>query len=332
MKIAVAILNYNGASLLASFLPEVIKYSVGAEIIVIDNASTDHSIEVLKEQFPEVKIVLLEKNMGYAGGYNEGLKYIEADVFALVNSDIEVTENWLLPIEKAFKQDEKLGLVQPKIKDYKNKDYFEYAGASGGFIDKYGFAYCRGRIFDQLEEDCDQYNSTLEIDWASGACLFIRTPLFWELGGFDVDYFAHFEEIDLGWRARNANWSIKVIPESTVYHVGGATLEASSPYKTYLNFRNSLYTLMKNLPHQVLFPRLFIRMILDGIAGIQFLSQGKTRHFGSVIKAHFSFYKNSFKIYKKRKEQKFKKREYYQRSSIVKDYFIDGRKKYSDLT
>ena len=331
MKITVAILNYNGASLLETFLPSVIKYSIGAEIIVIDNASTDESIEVLEKKFPEVTTILLKENLGYAGGYNEGLKSIKSDVLALVNSDIEVTENWLLPIEKAFREDQGLGMVQPKIKDYKNKDYFEYAGASGGFLDKYGFAYCRGRIFDELEVDRGQYDTIMEIDWASGACLFIRTPLFWELGGFDSAYFAHFEEIDLGWRARNANRSIKVIPQSLVYHVGGATLEASSPFKTYLNFRNSLYTLMKNLPSRVLFPRLFIRMIFDGVAGIQFLIQGKTSHFKAVIKAHFSFYKQSTSMYKKRKDQVIRKDDYYQQPSIVKDYFIDGKKNFSDL-
>lgn len=331
MKITVAILNYNGASLLETFLPSVIKYSIGAEIIVIDNASTDESIEVLEKKFPEVTTILLKENLGYAGGYNEGLKSIKSDVLALVNSDIEVTENWLLPIEKAFREDQGLGMVQPKIKDYKNKDYFEYAGASGGFLDKYGFAYCRGRIFDELEVDRGQYDTIMEIDWASGACLFIRTSLFWELGGFDCTYFAHFEEIDLGWRARNANRSIKVIPQSLVYHVGGATLEASSPFKTYLNFRNSLYTLMKNLPSRVLFPRLFIRMIFDGVAGIQFLIQGKTSHFKAVIKAHFSFYKQSTSMYKKRKDQVIRKDDYYQQPSIVKDYFIDGKKNFSDL-
>ena len=290
MKVAVVILNWNGKKLLEQFLPSVVQYSKEATVYVADNASTDDSVAFVKEQFPEVAVVINATNTGYAGGYNEALQHIEADVYALVNSDIEVTENWLQPIIKTFQEEPTTAIIQPKILDFKNKDYFEYAGAAGGFIDQYGYPFCRGRIFNTLEKDLGQYDTNQEIFWASGACFFIRSSVYKELKGFDTSFFAHQEEIDLCWRAINKGHTIKYLFESKVYHVGGATLQQGNPKKTELNFRNSLLMLIKNLPKKVLFRVLFIRMVLDGIAGMKFLLEGQPKHLFAVLKAHFSFY------------------------------------------
>ena len=320
MKIAVVILNWNGVKLLEQFLPSVVQYSSEATVFVADNASTDDSISFVKENFPTVQIIKNESNYGFAQGYNEALKSVDADIFALVNSDIEVTENWLQPIIETFKNEPKTAIVQPKILDYKRKYYFEYAGAGGGFIDKFGYPFCRGRIFETLEKDNGQYNDTCEIFWTSGACFFIRSCVYKELNGFDVDFFAHQEEIDLCWRAFNNNHIVKYNGNSTVYHVGGATLKAGNPKKTFLNFRNSLLMLTKNLPKTTLFQVLFSRMILDGIAGIRFLFQGKILHTIAVLKAHFYFYHLLYRNYEKRGKKQEKK--YYKVKSIVYSYYI----------
>jgi GT2 family glycosyltransferase len=287
---------------------------------VADNASTDDSVAFIKDQFPEVSIVVNPTNTGYAGGYNDALQHIEADVYALVNSDIEVTENWLQPIIKAFQNEPTTAIIQPKILDYKNKDYFEYAGAAGGFIDQYGYPFCRGRIFNTLEKDLGQYDTNQEIFWASGACFFIRSNVYKELKGFDTSFFAHQEEIDLCWRAINKGHTIKYLFESKVFHVGGATLQQGNPKKTELNFRNSLLMLTKNLPKKVLFRVLFIRMVLDGIAGIKFLLEGQPKHLVAVLKAHFSFYQMFAKNYNKRGT--YQESKYYYTKSIVLSYFI----------
>jgi GT2 family glycosyltransferase len=320
MKIAVVILNWNGQKLLEQFLPSVIMYSEAAEIYVADNASTDDSVSFLKSKFPTIKIIQNKANYGFAKGYNEALHYIEADVFALINSDIEVTENWLQPILKTFNSEPRTAIIQPKILDFNNKQKFEYAGAAGGFIDKYGYPFCRGRVFESLEKDLNQYNDNCEIFWASGACFFIRKSVFEDLNGFDEDFFAHQEEIDLCWRAFNKNYSIKYISESVVYHVGGATLDKSNPQKTFLNFRNSLVMLLKNLPKNKLISVLFVRMILDGLAGIQFIFKGKFSHFFVVLKAHFWFYVLIFKTLKKRDTHQ--KQNYFHQKSIVYQYFV----------
>ncbi|WP_434035632.1 glycosyltransferase family 2 protein [Formosa sp. 4Alg 33] len=329
MKIAIAILNWNGATLLKQFLPSVILNSEGADIYVIDNASTDESVNLLKKEFPSVGIILNSENGGYAKGYNDGLKHIDADVYCLLNSDIEVTPNWLSPIRDAFKQEAKTAILQPKILDFKNKEYFEYAGASGGFIDKYGYPFCRGRIFDTLEKDNGQYNSNINIDWATGACLFVRSDVFNTINGFDNAFFAHMEEIDLCWRTRNLGYSIKCIPASQVYHVGGATLNASNPKKTYLNFRNSLFTLVKNASGNIL-AIIFIRMLLDGVAGLQFLLQLKFKHFIAIIHAHFSFYIQLSEVLKERKTL-VQPQNSYKSELIVWDYFVKKKQKYSEL-
>ena len=329
MKIAIAILNWNGKELLETFLPSVISNSEDADIYVIDNASTDDSVKLLKTQFPLVKIIQNITNGGYAQGYNDGLKHIDADVFCLLNNDVETTPNWLVPIQSAFSQDSKTVIIQPKILDYKNKGYFEYAGASGGFIDKYGYPFCRGRIFDTVEKDSGQYDSYLDIDWATGACLFIRSDIFKTIDGFDNDFFAHMEEIDMCWRAKNLGYSIKCIPASVVYHVGGATLDASNPKKTYLNFRNSLFTLVKNSSGNV-FSIIFIRMLLDGLAGIQFLVALKFKHFVAIIRAHFSFYSQLSRVLNQRKTL-VQTPNYYKTKSIVWEYFIKKKQKFSQL-
>ncbi|MBS3993601.1 MAG: glycosyltransferase family 2 protein, partial [Bacteroidetes bacterium] len=250
LTVAVVILNWNGRKLLEQFLPSIVNYSTNeyTKIYVADNASTDDSISFIKKTFPTVSIILNKENGGYAKGYNDALKNINADVFALVNSDIEVTENWITPVVDYFLQQPEVSIIQPKIKDFKNKEYFEYAGAAGGFIDSYGYPFCRGRIFDTVEKDQNQYENTKKIFWASGACFFVRTSVFMQLNGFDESFFAHQEEIDFCWRAYNSGHQVYYLPSSEVYHVGGATLNEANPKKTYLNFRNSLYTLTKNLP------------------------------------------------------------------------------------
>ena len=329
MRIAVVILNWNGILLLEKFLPSVVQYSPEAVIYVVDNASTDDSISYLKTFFPSVTIIKNDSNLGFASGYNEALKQVDADIYALVNSDIEVTEHWLQPILETFENESKTAIIQPKILDYKRKEYFEYAGAAGGFMDQYGYPFCRGRIFDALEKDNGQYDDTREIFWASGACFFIRSAVYKALKGFDDDFFAHQEEIDLCWRAINNGYKIKYISRSVVYHVGGATLQQGHPTKTYLNFRNSLLMLTKNLPKEKLYSILLVRMILDGIAGIQFLTQGKFKHFWAILKAHGAFYTLFSINYNKRNE--FQHTTYYAVNSIIYLYFIRKINVFNDL-
>ncbi len=328
-KTAVVILNWNGAKLLQQFLPSIIKFSGNATIYVADNASTDTSIEVLKSEFPTVKIIENTGNFGFAKGYNEALRFVEEPYYALVNSDIEVTENWLQPIESIFDNEPKTAIIQPKLLDFKKKTHFEYAGAAGGFIDKYGYPFCKGRIFDTLEEDLGQYNEETEVFWATGACFFIRKEVYRTLQGFDDDFFAHQEEIDLCWRANNLGFTAKYCPNSVVYHVGGATLNEANPKKTFLNFRNSLLMLTKNLPKEKLFPIIFTRLILDGIAGLQFIFQGKFKHFFAILKAHFHFYHLISRNLKKRDISQ--KKNYFYSKSIVWSYFVEKKKTFPSL-
>ncbi|WP_309610081.1 glycosyltransferase family 2 protein [Flavobacterium sp.] len=321
-KIAVVILNWNGQKLLEQFLPSIIQYSKEAIVFVADNASTDDSILFVKTNFPTVNIIENKANYGYAKGYNEALQFVEEEIYALVNSDIEVTENWLQPIFDTFNNEPKTAIIQPKILDFKNKEYFEYAGAAGGFIDKYGYPFCRGRIFDTVEKDHGQYNDNREIFWASGACFFIRKEVFRTLNGFDADFFAHQEEIDLCWRAFNKNYVTKYNSKSVVYHVGGATLEQGNPKKTFLNFRNSLLMLVKNLPANKIISVLLLRMVLDGLAGFQFILKGKFRHFFAILNAHYSFYCLFLTNYKKRELHQYKR--YYNLKSIVYKYYVNN--------
>lgn len=331
MKIAIVILNWNGKKLLEQFLPSVVNFSLQeATIYIADNASTDSSIRYVKEFFPAVKIVENTINGGYAKGYNDALRSVNADIYCLLNSDIEVTENWLKPIIKVFKSDKKTAIIQPKLLDFKDKTKFEYAGAAGGFIDLFGYPYCRGRVFNQLETDTAQFNDETDIFWASGACLFIRSNVYHLLDGLDEDYFAHQEEIDLCWRAKNCGYKIKYVGTSTVYHIGGATLQETNPQKTFLNFRNSLFNILKNIPKKLLLFVLISRLILDGIAGIKFILEFRPVHTLAILKAHLSFYKNFFKIFKKRRKVN-KNQEYKLFNSIVWQYFVLGRKKFKDL-
>ncbi|OBX20124.1 MULTISPECIES: glycosyltransferase family 2 protein [Bizionia] len=322
MKIAVVILNWNGQKLLEQFLPAVMAFSEEATIYVADNASTDDSVHYIKENFPEITIIENSENGGYAKGYNDALIQVEEDIYCLLNSDVEVTENWLKPILTEFVNNSETAIIQPKILDYKNKAYFEYAGAAGGFIDKYGYPFCRGRVFNAIEKDNKQYNDKADIFWASGACFFIRKSVFKTLGGFDESFFAHMEEIDLCWRAFNQDLKTVYIGKSTVFHVGGATLKNTNPKKTYLNFRNSLFTLTKNASGN-LFLLIFTRLLLDGVASVMFLFTFKFQHILAVLKAHLSFYKNLPTLLKKRHVLN-QKTGYFKTKSIVWDYHIKG--------
>ncbi|PCJ22877.1 MAG: dTDP-Rha--alpha-D-GlcNAc-pyrophosphate polyprenol alpha-3-L-rhamnosyltransferase [Flavobacteriales bacterium] len=321
-KVAVVILNWNGKKFLEQFLPSVTKHSTNAQIIIIDNYSTDDSTAFIRTNYPEVRLVLLDKNYGFSGGYNKGLKQIDSEYFVLLNSDVEVTENWLTPMIKLLDSDLSIAACQSKIKDFNNKSYFEYAGASGGFIDKYGYPFCRGRIFETLEEDKNQYDDAIEIFWASGACLFIRSEQYHNIGGLDEFFFAHMEEIDLCWRLKNEGYKIMVCPSSTVYHVGGATLNKVNPQKTFLNFRNSLLTLHKNLPKKNRFGIIFTRLCLDGIAGMKFLISGKPNHTWAIVRSHFSFYSAISQNKTKRKQANNPNLVGIINKSVVKAYFL----------
>lgn len=328
MKVAVVILNWNGRKLLETFLPSVVKNSKEAQIYLADNASKDDSVLYVKQNFPQVKIIQNKENGGYAKGYNDALKYVEEDIFVLLNSDVEVTPNWLQPLLKHFKNNPKTAIIQPKILSYQQKNKFDYAGACGGFVDKLGYPYCRGRIFETLEEDKGQYDTALQISWASGACFAIRKEIFFEAGQLDEDYFAHQEEIDLCWRTHHLNYEIWVEPKSKIYHLGGGTLNAMHPKKTFLNFRNSLYNLVKNKRKYVLLSVL-ARMVLDGFAGLKFLLEKKPNHFMAILRAHLSFYQNFLKIYQKRNTSN-NKQNFTSLKSIVWRYFVLKKTKFSD--
>jgi GT2 family glycosyltransferase len=331
LKIAIVILNWNGQKLLEQFLPSVVNYSSKeATIYIADNASTDSSINYVRSSFPSIKIVKNDINGGYAKGYNDALKSIDADIYCLLNSDVEVTQNWLKPVIDIFKSEKNTAIIQPKLLDFKNKTKFEYAGAAGGFIDLFGYPYCRGRVFNHLETDKGQFNDVKEIFWASGACLFIRAKVYHQLEGFDEDYFAHQEEIDLCWRTQNIGYKIKYVGSSLVYHVGGATLQQANPHKTFLNFRNSLLNVVKNVPKKWFLFVIFSRLLLDGIAGIKFIIELRPIHTWAIIKAHYSFYKNLNKFLKKRKKI-LKKEDYNLHTSIVWQYFVLCRRKFNQL-
>lgn len=336
MKVVVAILNYNGVNWLQKFLPDVIEKSPEGEIVVIDNASTDNSVVYLKTNFPSLRIIENESNSGFAGGYNEGLKKIEADVYVLLNSDIEVTDNWLAPVLNTLKANDQIVAAQPKILSYDNKLKFEHAGACGGYIDHLGYPFCRGRIFTETEQDQGQYDDLQQVFWATGACLFIKSDKYWEAGGLDENFFAHMEEIDLCWRLQNRGYEIVVNPLSKVYHVGGGTLDYRNPRKTYLNFRNSLYAIHKNWGKGLFFA-IFMRLILDGIAGIKFLMGGDFNHIWSIIKAHFDYYGHITVLSKQRSALKpynkpLKNLHGVLTSSIVWQFYIKKIQKFKDLT
>lgn len=332
MKTAVVILNWNGRLFLEAFLPTIIDTSgSAAEVIIADNNSSDDSISFLKKNFPEIRIIHNGGNYGYAGGYNRALKQIDADYFVLLNSDIEVTENWIEPVISLMESDPLIAACQPKILSFKNRDAFEYAGAAGGFIDRYGYPFCRGRLFQSIEKDEGQYNEVAEIFWASGACMFVRAKYFHEVGGLDEDFFAHMEEIDICWRLKHLGYKIMYCPYSTVYHVGGGSLDKSSPKKTYLNIRNNNTMLYKNLPPAQLFPVFISRFFLDFLAAIKFLIDGGVRHFGAVTRAHLGFYFSYKKNRLKRQQISHQNVSKIYTGNIVVDHFFRGIKTFGAL-
>lgn len=318
--IAIVILNWNGKSLLQEFLPSVVSNSKNASIYLADNASSDNSVAYIQENFPSVKIIKNQANYGYAKGYNKALQNLKEKIFCLLNNDVQVTKNWLVPILETFNNHKKTVIIQPKILDYKNKNFFEYAGAAGGYIDALAYPYCRGRLFNKLEEDKGQYNQLAEIFWASGACFFIKRKAFEILGGFDEVFFAHMEEIDLCWRAYNIDLQVRYVPNSSVYHLGGGTLQNTNPQKTYLNFRNSLYSLVKNA-YKPIFIKVLFRLIIDGIIGIRFLILLKPQHTIAILKAHGHFY-YKLAYYLKIRKKTPKKNNYYNKLSLFQLYFL----------
>lgn len=319
-KIAVVILTWNGVSWLQKFLPTVVKHSQEADIFVIDNASTDGTLAFLTQHFPEVKIISNAKNIGFAAGYNEGLKSVPNEFYCLLNSDVEVTENWLQSPLEIFEKNKEIAAIQPKIRSYSQPEFFEFAGAAGGFIDNLGYPYCRGRIFENLEKDGGQYDDEIEIFWASGCAFFIRREDFWSQKGFDARFFAHQEEIDLCWRLINAGRKIFYTGQSVVFHVGGGTLNKTNPRKTFLNFRNNLTMMLKNLPFPQLIWIIFLRLILDGAAAIYLTKKEGFSHLLAVLCAHFGFYSQAPKTWKMRQKRQIK--HYYQQKWLVfKSFF-----------
>jgi len=292
-KVSVVILNWNGEKLLSQFLPSVLKFTdlQYAEIVVADNNSEDNSVAYVEKNYPQIKIIRFTENYGFAEGYNRALQNIDSQYVVLLNSDVEVTENWLSPAIEYMDKNSAVAALQPKILSYRDKQCFEYAGAAGGYIDKYGYPFCRGRIFSNLEKDHSQYDHITEIFWASGACLFIRLDDFLQAGGFDSTFFAHMEEIDLCWRLNARGRKLICYPQSVVYHVGAATLSSENPHKTYLNFRNNLLMLYKNLPGKSLKRTLVIRSVLDYVAALQMVLSGKYNNARAVRQAHKEFKK-----------------------------------------
>jgi len=331
-KISVVILNWNGRSFLEKFLPALVSHTPSwAEIVVADNASCDDSVEFMQSNYPQLRIILNEENFGFAKGYNKALQQIDSQYYCLLNSDVEVFPQWIEPIVDYLDTHPDAAICQPKLLSFAKKNHFEYAGAAGGFVDKYGYPFCQGRLFDCVEEDKGKYNDVREIFWATGACMFVRSTIYHELGGLDDDFFAHMEEIDLCWRAKNAGYKVMYIPDSVVYHVGGGTLPKNSPKKTYLNFRNNLILLYKNLPKRRI-PWVFaLRFVLDFVASVRFLFDSGWGDFAAVFKAYYSFYGSLRKNRKKRNDTPHRKVSQTYNKSIVFDYYIRKKKVFSDL-
>jgi GT2 family glycosyltransferase len=337
VKTAIVILNWNGLEYLKKFLPGMIVNSASQyfSVYVADNGSTDGSISWIKENHQAVSILKLEKNFGFAGGYDLALSGVEAQYYILVNSDVEVTAGWAETLTAFMDNNPEAAACQPKILSWHNRGNFEYAGAAGGYLDRYGFPFCRGRIFNNPEKDKAQYNSVKKVFWTSGACMIVRAEAWKRCGGFDPDFFAHMEEIDLCWRFHLSGYTLYQIPEVTVFHVGGGSLPYDSPFKVYLNFRNNLFMLYKNLPQRGLFITMFIRMVLDGVAAFTFLLQGKPKGLASVWKAHIDFYRNLKQLRIKRKavERPFPANpgKYILNKSVVFEFYIKGKKTFDRL-
>lgn len=336
-KLAVVILNWNGKALMEEFLPSVVRYTPAelAEIVVADNGSTDGSVDMLRNKFPEVRLILLTENYGFAEGYNQALKSVETEYTVLLNSDVEVTEGWLDAPLAALENDPTIACAQPKIRAQRNKAYFEYAGAAGGFMDRYGYPYCRGRILHMIEEDKGQYDSPIDMLWATGACLFIRTEVYKREGGLDSRFFAHQEEIDLCWRLRCRGYRLVCTPASVVYHVGGATLSVESPRKTYLNFRNNLLMVYKNLPETDIRRVMRARFFLDYLAAAKFLATGHWGNAKAIYTARRDFRKMK-RTYRPIREENLQKTTQktipeLSRKSLIVSFYLKGIRKFSDL-
>ncbi len=336
VKTAVVILNWNGIrhKHLINFLPNVLlNTEADAEVIVADNKSDDESLQWLRENHPDVRIIENPDNSGFASGYNKALNQVDAEYYVLLNSDIEVTKNWINPVIEMMDADTGIAACQPKIMNQNEgfRDEFEYAGAAGGYIDKYGYPFCRGRLFQMLEKDDGQYNDNREIFWATGACMFVRAKTYHELGGFDDDFFAHMEEIDLCWRIKNKGYKVMYCGQSSVYHVGGGTLPKKYPKKTYLNFRNNLSLLFKNLPKDRLLKVYIARIFLDGIAAFKFLLEGSLMSCIAVTRAHISFLRTYRRTMTKRKQCMQEPVSDIYKGNIALDYFLRGKKRFTDL-
>lgn len=340
-SVAVVVLSWNGKKFLERFLPPLLTTTYpNASLYVADNASTDDSVKFASDNFPGIKIIRIEKNCGFAEGYNIALKQVEADYCVLLNQDVEVTPGWIEPVIGLMERDRHIAACQPKIRSYSNKQIFEYAGAAGGFLDKYGYSFCRGRFFNVTEIDAGQYDASSEIVWATGACMFLRSKLYHEMGGLDGDFFAYFEEIDLCWRLKNAGYSIRYCPDSAVFHVGSGSLSRGNPKITFLNYRNNMSALVKNLPEKKLFATLFIRFCLDIISAYKSLFTGNWRDYLAIAKAHVYFVSHFKKLLAKRKEvwtiialnkiSSPNRKGFYKRSIIV-DYFIKRIHNFSGL-
>lgn len=331
-KVAVIILNWNGEKLLREFLPSVIATtdSTIADVIVADNGSTDSSVELLRNEFPQVKVLEFSENYGFAEGYNRAIKETNYPYTILLNSDVATTDGWVNPLYEQMEANPNIGACQPKIRAYTNKSHFEYAGAAGGFIDCNGYPYCRGRIFDSVEEDKGQYDDIIPIFWATGAALMVRSELYLKVGGLDKDFFAHMEEIDLCWRILLTGSDIVAVPQSTVFHLGGGSLPASNPRKTYLNFRNNLLMLHKNLPDSTRGKKLFVRRLLDTIAWAKFMATFDFKNANAILKAHRDF-KKMRKAYTSHPDVDLLKTRHDCHRNILVDYYLRGRKTWSSL-
>ncbi|MFC6999315.1 glycosyltransferase family 2 protein [Rufibacter roseus] len=334
-SVAVVILNWNGRHWLEQFLPNVLQNSPEAEVIVADNASTDDSVSFLQQQLPQVRLIQLSENYGFCEGYNQTLKQVQATYYVLLNSDVEVTPHWLSPMVQLLEGNSSIAACQPKIKSFHQRTHFEYAGAAGGFLDAYGYPFCRGRLFGTLEEDKGQYDDVLPVFWATGACLFVRSNAYWQAGGLEKKFFAHMEEIDLCWRLQNLGLQIYYQGRSTVYHVGGGTLPKANPRKTFLNFRNGAALLYKNLSDQELNRVLYKRLVIDGIAAAQFFFKGDIKQVQAVWQAHRAFFRMKKYLDQKRKEVPQKKHTTqlsgWYRKSVVWQYFVKGKKEFGQL-
>ncbi len=338
-KVSIVILTYNGRHHLETFLPSVITHTPEwAEVVIVDNASTDDTVDWLERKYPVIRLIKFEENYGFAGGYAQALKTINSDYYYLLNSDVEVSPTFLEPMVRFLDENPDYAATQPKILSYKNKNFFEHAGASGGFMDKNCYPFCRGRIFDTVERDQGQYDDEIDIFWASGAALLIRSKDYHKVGGLDADFFAHMEEIDLCWRLHLIGKRIRVCPESVIYHLGGGTLAYNNPQKTFLNFRNNLWMMEKNLPDSCRQKTISYRLILDGIAGVKYVLSGELKNCNAIIKAHRAYYREKKKLRKKR-EDFYSSQDIVEDNNLsgwikidsIKEYFIKGKKTFTDI-